>query len=294
MMRRVRNGRHSINSACIDERRRLRDLEPMRILQDAIEGALYDLPEQALAALIEKKLAAQGVTLSARHRKLLTRKLMQGYTDNIRLWNWKLWDNRHVTLEFTPADVEQIEKSFTVFADKRLPDLIQSVSDDLSRNILSDLTRRWPPYCRQQNRDLAGFRKRLYDRWKIPLEKLGMLVTMSRELGDSVNREIRQLPDASSRRHLIDVLARSHARACQIAEEIITLLEAGFSDGAMARWRTMHEIAVTARMRRKGTSRTRPWNLRRLPTITNGASRGSATTRSRKRKSKPWKKPSTR
>ena len=37
----------------------------MRILQDAIEGALRDLPEQALAALIEKKLAAQGVKLSA-------------------------------------------------------------------------------------------------------------------------------------------------------------------------------------------------------------------------------------
>ncbi len=218
----------------------------MRILQDAIEGALHDLPERALAALIEKKLAAQGVTLSARKRKLLTRKLMQGYTDNIRLWNWKLWDSRHVTLEFTPADVEQIEKNFTEFADKRLPSLIQSVSDDLARKILSDLTRRWPAYSRQQNRDLAGFRKRLYDRWKIPLEKLGMLVTMSGELGDSVNREIRQLPDASSRKHLIDVLARSHARACQIAEEIITLLEAGFSDGAMARWRTMHEIAVVA------------------------------------------------
>jgi len=73
-----------------------------------------------------------------------------------------------------------------------------------------------------------------------------MLVTMSRELGDSVNREIRQSPDAATRRHLINVLARSHARACQIAEEILTLLEAGFADGSMARWRTMHEIAVVA------------------------------------------------
>jgi hypothetical protein len=56
-----------------DERRGLRELESMRILQDAIEGALHDLPERALAALIEKKLAAQGVTLSQRQRKRLTR-----------------------------------------------------------------------------------------------------------------------------------------------------------------------------------------------------------------------------
>src|SRR5260370_36714366 len=73
-----------------------------------------------------------------------------------------------------------------------------------------------------------------------------MMLTMSRELGDSVNREIRQSPDASSRRHLIDVLARSHARACQIVEEILCLLECGLSDGAMARWRTLHEVAVVA------------------------------------------------
>jgi hypothetical protein len=35
-----------------------------------------------------------------------------------------------------------------------------------------------------------------------------------------------------------------HARACQISEEIIALLSSGFADGAMARWRTLHEIAA--------------------------------------------------
>jgi len=246
MMRRARNGRHSINAGCIDERHRLRELERMRILQDAIEKFLQDLPEQALAALIEKKLTAQGVKLSARQRKLLTRKLMESDADNLRLWNWKWWDHRHITLEFTQEDIDQIGQNFTEFADKRLPQVLESATYDLAGKILADLKRRWPAYSREQRRDLSTFRKRLYDRWKIPLEALRMLVTMSRELGDSVNREIRPLPDAAKRRHLIDVLARSHARTCQIAEEILALLEAGFSDGAMARWRTMHEIAVVA------------------------------------------------
>jgi Family of unknown function (DUF5677) len=50
-----------------------------------------------------------------------------------------------------------------------------------------------------------------------------------------------------------DVLLRLHARACQITEEIICLLESGFADGAMARWRTMHEItAVSSLMNRHG------------------------------------------
>jgi hypothetical protein len=245
MMGRVRNGRPSTNAA-IDERRRLSELEPMRILQDAIDEFLQDLPEQALAALIEKKLTAQGVKLSARQRKLLTRRLMEDTPDTIRFRNWKWWENQNVTLEFTQEDVEQIERNFTEFADNRLPDVLDSATHELAHKTLTDLKRRWPAYSRKQRGELATFRKHLYGRWKIPLESLRMLVTMSREIGDSVNREIRQSPDAARQRHSVDVLARSHARGCQIAEEILTLLEAGFADGAMARWRTIHEIAVMA------------------------------------------------
>ncbi len=120
----------------------------MRILQDAVEEFLQDLPEQALAALIAKKLTAQGVELSARQRRLLTRKLMEGDTDTLRPWNWKWWDNRNVTLEFTEKDVEQIGQNFAEFADKRLPDLLESATHDLARKILADLKRRWRAYSR--------------------------------------------------------------------------------------------------------------------------------------------------
>ena len=218
----------------------------MRILQDAIEGVLQGLPKQTLASLIEKKLAAQGVKLSTRQRELLAKQIMQGGKDTFRLRTWKWWDRRHVTLEFTPQDIEQIERKFTEVVENRLPDLIQTATEDMSRDVLAYLKRTWPAESRLQRRELAGFRKRLYDRWKVPLEGLRMLLTMSRELGDSVSREIRQCPDASARKHLIEVVTRSHARACQIVEEILCLLEGGFSDGAMARWRTLHEIAVVA------------------------------------------------
>ncbi len=44
--------------------------------------------------------------------------------------------------------------------------------------------------------------------------------------------------------HVFFVLTRSHARACQIAREILTLIKNGYADGAMARWRALHEISV--------------------------------------------------
>jgi len=218
----------------------------MRILQEAIEGVLQGLPKRTLASLIEKKLAAQGVKLSTRQRELLAKQIMQGGNDTFRLRTWKWWDRRQVTLEFTPQDVEHIEKKFTEVIENRLPDIIQTATEDMSRDVLAYLKRKWRAESRLQRRELAGFRKRLYGRWMAPLEGLRMLLTMSRELGDSVNQEIRRSPDAESRKNLIEVLTRSHARACQIVEEILCLLEGGFSDGAMARWRTLHEIAVVA------------------------------------------------
>jgi len=41
-------------------------------------------------------------------------------------------------------------------------------------------------------------------------------------------------------------MLRLHIRACQVTNEIIILLENGYADGAMARWRTLHEIATVA------------------------------------------------
>jgi hypothetical protein len=72
-----------------------------------------------------------------------------------------------------------------------------------------------------------------------------MLLTISREQGINLNQQLRQAPPTDST-HLVEVLTRLHARACQVVDEILVLLSAGFADGAMARWRTLHEIAVIA------------------------------------------------
>jgi hypothetical protein len=206
----------------------------MRILQDAIEQTLHCLPAQAATALIGKKLAAQGVKLSYRELDRLTDQILKGTSDTFRLHRWKWWEQReNVGLEFTPEDIGQIEHTSTDFVENHLQKIIQKASADLSRTILSDLKGKWSAEARRQRRETAGFRSRLYDRWKAPLENLRLLLTISRELGDAVHQEIRDSPEPG-REHLTDVLLRLHARACQITDEILCLLEGGFADGAMA------------------------------------------------------------
>jgi hypothetical protein len=72
-----------------------------------------------------------------------------------------------------------------------------------------------------------------------------MLLAVSREFGELANASFRSSEDHETP-VLADVLLRLHARACQVTDEVACLLAAGFSDGAMARWRTLHEIAAVA------------------------------------------------
>ena len=46
---------------------------------------------------------------------------------------------------------------------------------------------------------------------------------------------------------MTEALTRLHGRACQITYEVVSLLRAGHADGAMARWRTLHEVSAVAR-----------------------------------------------
>lgn len=88
------------------------------------------------------------------------------------------------------------------------------------------------------------FLEKTYERWKDGFDTLELLVAVCVEAGSSTNERLR--PNAvMSDDILFDVLTRLHAKGCLISREIVCLLNNGFPDGAHARWRALHEIAVT-------------------------------------------------
>jgi Family of unknown function (DUF5677) len=65
----------------------------------------------------------------------------------------------------------------------------------------------------------------------------------ARETGQWINAEYR--PAAASRQdQKFEALIRLHGRGILTALEVLVLLRSGFSTGAFARWRTLHEIWV--------------------------------------------------
>lgn len=214
-------------------------------LQEALNRVLSDAPYDLLTEIIAQKSATNGLTLSARERRQLTAHLQSSANETIyfRRWNW--WTNRTVSTEITPEEAQRIDDKLTEFMETKLPALIEPIIEDLSVTIFATLNKGWNIESNAQAREIDGFRKRLYGRWGQAIEHLQMFLTISREFGEGLNASYRSHPDAS-RANLVEVLTRLHARACQVTEEIICLLCAGFADGAMARWRTLHEIAVVA------------------------------------------------
>ena len=93
---------------------------------------------------------------------------------------------------------------------------------------------------RKSRRDArrAKFNRRIRRQWCSALDALDELIAVSAESGDLVARE------HSNSTHLFTAQELLRQRACQVAWEVHTLCTKGYADGAYARWRTLHEIAV--------------------------------------------------
>ena len=90
-----------------------------------------------------------------------------------------------------------------------------------------------------------GFLDRNYKRWKDGFDRLRLFHHYCIETGQAFQEEFLKYPQFTND-PLLGVLMHFHARACRITGEVITLLINGYADGALSRWRTLHEIAVTA------------------------------------------------
>ncbi|MEM9419004.1 MAG: DUF5677 domain-containing protein [Planctomycetota bacterium] len=88
--------------------------------------------------------------------------------------------------------------------------------------------------------------------WGKPLRTLYTILGIAQEAlyrvqddEDRVLKETDSVGDLETISMFWQSLTSLHIRACRTLAEILVLLEAGMADGAMARWRSLHEYAVT-------------------------------------------------
>jgi len=130
---------------------------------------------------------------------------------------------------------EKTEKLMKVVAKECLP--------EFSKVLVNDLKKDHKEMLDYQRIPQKEFENRLYKRWKEPLDLLECLILILWESAEKLKNKIAKLVNNSNNlKH--SAILKIHARALQISNEILVLLKSGYSDGANARWRSLHELAV--------------------------------------------------
>jgi hypothetical protein len=210
-------------------------------LHKAFLAEMAKAPAALLSKFISEKLAAEGHAERPGFVEALTKHLLGGGTEP---FDWDDGSGDDVIIAFTDADTKKLDELTKEFV-SALPDVVTQISSEAAKAILKALKRDWPGQAEFERESLQGFRRRLEARWGKGFDGLRMLLTMVREMGGEVHARARR-SRSSKNQAIRSILLRLHTRACQVTAEIITLMENGFADGAMARWRTLYEIGVVA------------------------------------------------
>ncbi|WP_028032689.1 DUF5677 domain-containing protein [Chelativorans sp. J32] len=129
--------------------------------------------------------------------------------------------------------------------EKIIGNAITKAIAELSKAVFSDCKKRLPEMISEYAELESGFRERNYQRWKDGFDLLQMLIVTSQETGEAINIAEREKAYRTQDWKL-EALINIHARSVLVAREIFSLMKNGFPDGALGRWRTLHELSVIA------------------------------------------------
>ena len=134
---------------------------------------------------------------------------------------------------------------------------MKNLTETVAKAVYMDGTKEWaanavkhlipqiPEMIEQEKVLRADFEQRLYARWKKALDLFDATIILTREAGERFIKKYRE-GEKKEKDALVEALLKIHIRACQTAAAISVLLKSGFARDALARQRTLHELAVVA------------------------------------------------
>lgn len=144
-----------------------------------------------------------------------------------------------------PMIVERFDGSGSADDETALSEAVLHSMAAAADDVVAEMVKVAPRFLQRERSMRRGFERRLANTWASGLDALGHLCAVFSEYGAEYYTT--GFADESIRKSaLFASLLQLHGRSCRVAREVEALLRAGLPEGALARWRTLHEIAVTA------------------------------------------------
>lgn len=213
----------------------------MEKIMGVLEAAIKEIPQNFIRRTLEKKLKEKGV-VDDRATKEMVEHILSGHDTCLE---WGDGTEEEVKFEFTPQDEHEILEEMNNFLNGGLDGAVREAVDDCVMSSLQEyrkISEEALDVIRNREKD---FEERTFERWKPALDHLEMMWHISQELGEAHSREF-DADQAAETHAIMSALAAIFPKALIVTREIICLLKGGYPDGALARWRSLHELTVSA------------------------------------------------
>ena len=145
------------------------------------------------------------------------------------------WPNGFFNELLAMYEVDSDEESRSA----KLEEMRHRAAEEITAGVIADPRSALSELAGEQ----AGFEARLEARWGRGLDLADLVVWDAIESGSWVN-ELLQPAAVTRQDQKFEALIGLHGKAVMTAREAFVLLRSGFSSGALARWRTLHEVWV--------------------------------------------------
>ena len=186
------------------------------------------------AKLIRRQFEKKGVVLTKKQIDELEKKLQDISNDSIDI-EFDFDDEQSKLLGISEGKKVEIdigsEKELDEIYQELIENAVPEIVEEMSATILSGLMEDMPAMLKAHRKEMKSFEKRLQNNWKKPFDLFEAFLVLAYEAGEEFNHEFRN-DETERENYVLEALTRLHARACQIASEILVLLKSGFADGA--------------------------------------------------------------
>jgi hypothetical protein len=215
------------------------------VFMDAVREHIA--PAQIVATVLLVKLRERGIDaadhveyLKSLASKVLAAPLSSGDAAFELQIDGSIVGGADLSIEVDAADVEAAISKVSEAVEAASDDFLKSLSAGALRGVLEKPAVRLLHLANERD----AFLRRLEHTWSTAFQLLDIHVALCAELGEDRNEWLRSRRRRSKDIVVVDVVTRLHGRAVQVAREVQALLRNGFADGALSRWRTMHELTV--------------------------------------------------